>query len=205
MNASAALAGFGLGIALAGAPGPVQAILLAEGIRDGVGRAFRAMAGANLTFAVLLLAAALGFSVARPSGVVLQLLKVAGGVFLAWMAVDGFQSAQQRSERSGPRRTLPPAARGLLAVVLNPGGWIFLATVATSVFATAEQLSGHSGPVLAALALITGIAVGDGAVVLFGGVGLRRANAGLAAWVQRGLAVVLAALAVGLLVSGVMG
>ena len=37
------LAGLGLGIALAGAPGPVQAILLTEALRGGVSRGLRAM------------------------------------------------------------------------------------------------------------------------------------------------------------------
>ena len=53
-NLSPALAGLGLGIALAGAPGPVQAVLLTEALRGGATRGFRAMVGANLTLGVLL-------------------------------------------------------------------------------------------------------------------------------------------------------
>lgn len=205
MNASAAWAGLGLGVALAGAPGPVQAILLAEGVRGGVGRALRAMAGANLTFAALLLVGALGLSATRPSGAVLHALRLAGGAFLIFMAIDSLRSTG-RADAAGPgRRSLPPLARGSLAVILNPGGWIFLGTVAASLFATAEQLSGRQGAVLAALALVAGIASGDLAVVLFSGFGLRRADRRVGRWVQRSLATILAALGVGLLISGVVG
>ena len=39
----------GIGLALAGAPGPVQAILLTESVRGGFGRGLRAMLGAAAT------------------------------------------------------------------------------------------------------------------------------------------------------------
>jgi hypothetical protein len=48
MGATAVVTGFGIGIALGGAPGPVQAVLLSESTR-GLSRGFRALAGANLT------------------------------------------------------------------------------------------------------------------------------------------------------------
>ena len=68
------VAGLGVGVALASAPGPVQAVLMAEAIRGGVARGFRALAGANLTFGFLLMCLALGVSVATPSGSALRVL-----------------------------------------------------------------------------------------------------------------------------------
>jgi threonine/homoserine/homoserine lactone efflux protein len=199
-----AVAGLGLGIALASAPGPVQAVLLAESIRGGVARGFRAMAGASITFGLLLVALALGLSVAAPSGVVLQVLEVAGGALLVVLAVDGFRARPQLDPANGERRSLPPVARGSLAVLLNPGAWLFLGTAASSLFAAATQEGGTEAAVLAALALMAGLAAGDGAVVLLGGLGIRRAGERVALWVRRGLAVVLAALGVGLIVRGVV-
>ncbi|HEX2267102.1 MAG TPA: LysE family transporter, partial [Actinomycetota bacterium] len=101
-------AGFGIGVALAGAPGPVQAILLGESLRGGIVRGFRTMIGANLTFGVLLLALALGLSVAPPSGLALRILKVVGGAFLLWLAVEGLRASHQRPDDAGVnrRRTL---------------------------------------------------------------------------------------------------
>jgi threonine/homoserine/homoserine lactone efflux protein len=202
---SPVLAGLGLGLALASAPGPVQAVLLAEAVRGGVGRGFRAMAGASLTFGVLLFALALGLSVAAPSGPVLRVLKVAGGALLIWLAIDGLRSGHAVDPATGERRTLHPTLRGSLAIVLNPGAWLFLATAASSLFAAATEEAGTAGALLAALALMVGLAVGDGAVVLIGGLGLRRASERIGLWVRRVLAVILAGLGVWLIVNGVIG
>jgi threonine/homoserine/homoserine lactone efflux protein len=196
--------GLSLGIALASAPGPVQAVLLGEAVRGGIARGFRALAGANLTFGLLLVALALGLSVAPPTGVVLRTLKIAGGALLLWLAVEGFRSAGQPVGGSGERRTLPPAVRGALAVLLNPGAWLFLGAVAAPVFAEATHTGGTEASLLAAVALMVGLALGDGAVV-FLGIGVRRAGDRVGVWVRRILAGVLAAFGVWLIISGVIG
>lgn len=203
-TASPMLAGLGLGIALAGAPGPVQAVLLAEAVRGGMARGFRAMAGASLTFGFLLVALALGLSVAPPGGAALRVLRVAGGVLLLWLAVDSFRSGGGAERPSPDRRALPPAARGALAVLLNPGGWLFLGAVASPLFASATRLGGTGTALVVAAALVTGLAIGDGAVVLFGGIGVRRAGERVERWVRRALAIVLAGLGVWLLVGGLI-
>jgi threonine/homoserine/homoserine lactone efflux protein len=197
-------AGLALGLALAGAPGPVQAVLLAESVRGGVARGFRAMVGANLTFALLMAGLALGVSVVVPAGLVLRVLMVAGGVFLLWLAVDGLRSADEVDPADEGRRSLPPAARGALAVVLNPGAWLFLGAVASPLFASAAVAGGRGGSLLTAAALAVGLAIGDGAVVLVGGLGVRRAGERVGVWVRRGLALLLAALGVWLLLRGVL-
>ncbi len=166
-----------------------------------MGRGFRAMAAANLTFGVLLVALALGLSVATPSGVVLRGLKVAGGAFLLWLAVEGLRSSAHVRDDADvtARRTLPPAARGVLAVLLNPGAWLFLAAVASPLLGTATRDGGTGGALLVVVALLTGVSLGDTAVVLLGGVGVRKGGARVEKWVRRGLAVLLAALGVWLL------
>ncbi len=83
------MAALGLGLALASAPGPVQAVLLAESVRGGTARGLRALAGANATFGLLLVTLALGLSIAVPGGFLLRALEVAGGAFLIWLTVDG--------------------------------------------------------------------------------------------------------------------
>jgi homoserine/homoserine lactone efflux protein len=201
---SPVLAGLSLGVALAGAPGPVQAVLLAEAIRGGVARGLRALAGANVTFALLLVALAFGLSVAAPSGITVRVLKVVGGAFLLWLALEGFRSAGELDLASDHRRTLPPAARGALAVLLNPGAWLFLGAVAAPLFASATEAGGTRTALLAAIALVIGLAVGDGAIVVLGGVGIRRAGKRVALWIRRALAAVLAGLGLWLLVTGVI-
>src|SRR5207247_8877205 len=86
---SPALTALGIGVALAGAPGPVQAVLLAESARGGVPRGLRALAGVHGTFGLLMVCLALGLSVATPSGLVLRCLKVGGGELLVLLGIDG--------------------------------------------------------------------------------------------------------------------
>ena len=198
------MAGLGVGLALASAPGPVQAVLVTEAVRGGLVRGFRAMAGANLTFGLLLVGLALGISVAPPGGAALRVLKVAGGVLLVALAVDGFRSRRQAIDGSPGWRSLPPSVRGALAVVLNPGAWVFLGTAASSLLSGATRLGGTGSAVLVALALLVGLAMGDGTVVLLGGVGVRRAGSTVRAWVRTILATLLAGLGVWLIVGGLI-
>jgi threonine/homoserine/homoserine lactone efflux protein len=201
---SPAITGLGLGIALAGAPGPVQAILLAEALRGGTGRGLRALLGANLTFGALLLVLALGYSFAVPNPAVLRVLQVVGGLLLIALGIDGFRARDDTPPKAGARAELPPAARGALAVVLNPGAWLFLATAASSLVAAASQVGGRPAAVSAALALLAGVAAGDTTVVLAGGFGLRRAGAGAARWLRRALALALVGLGAWLVLNGVL-
>jgi threonine/homoserine/homoserine lactone efflux protein len=199
----AALAALGVGIALTAAPGPVQAVLLSESVRGGLTRGMRALAGVHATFGALLLSLAVGLSVAAPHGLALRILKVAGGLLLLWLAVDGFRSKGAVGAANG-RRGLPPALRGALAIVLNPGGWLFLGAVASPLLANAAQRGGTGIAVLTAGALVGGAALGDLALVLVGGLGLRRAGEGVGRYVRLALAVVLAGLGLWLLVSGLL-
>src|SRR5438067_5178599 len=188
------LAGFGIGIALGGAPGPVQAVLLAESTH-GPARGFRAMAGANLTFGLLLVFAAAGFSQIALGTTWLRLLDLAGGVMLLWLAFDGIRgSLSSRQGATAVAVRLPPFVRGASVVLLNPGGWLFLATVAASLFAAARLAGGRAAAIASALAMLTGLAIGDAGVVVLGAFGLRRARTGVRIWIQLGLAVLLGAL-----------
>ncbi len=202
---SPVVAGLGLGVALASAPGPVQAVLLGEAVRGGVPRGLRALAGASATFGTLLVSLALGLSVAAPSGAAFRVLRVAGGVLLIWLAIEGIRSAGEAVKGSSERRALPPAARGALAVLFNPGAWLFLGAVASPLLGSAGRLGGRGTAVFAALALMAGAAVGDVGVVLVGGMGIRRAGERVQMVVRRALGVVLGAVGVWLVTQGVMG
>ena len=76
--------------------------------------------------------------------------------------------------------------------------------MASSLFSTAARHGDTASALLAALALLTGVAIGDGALVLFGGLGLRRADARIGAWVRRALATLLGVLGLWLLVGGLI-
>lgn len=192
----------GIGIALAGAPGPVQAILLTESVRGGVGRGVRALLGAFSTWGTMLLAVALGVSLAPPEGVIFRILRLAGGLLLIWLAIDGFRANQNST--TDTRHGLPPFLRGSLAVLLNPGAWLFLGAVASPVFANASSLGGPPNAVLAAAAMSAGTVAGDLAVVLLGAFGMRRIGDTRATVVRRVLAVLLGLLGAWLLIGAAL-
>ena len=54
------------------------------------------------------------------------------------------------------------------------------------------------------LALVTGVMIGDGAVVLLGGLGIRKGGIRVATWVRRALAILLVALGLWLLLTGLI-
>lgn len=194
----------GVGIALAAAPGPVQAVLFAESVRGGFARGLRALAGVHVAFGVLLLALALGLSVAPPHGLALRILKVAGGLLLLWLAIDGIRSMGPSDRRTDGRRRLPPTLRGALAIILNPGGWLFLGAVASPLLASAAQRGGTGIAVVAAAALAVGAALGDLGVVVMGSLGVHRAQERLGRYVRLILAAVLAGIGLWLLLSGML-
>ena len=199
------VAGLGIGVALAGAPGPVQAVILSESARGGVRHGLGAVAGASLSFGTLLVGLALGLSALAVTGPALRVLQVIGGAFLVWLAVDGLRSGPS-ADGSEPRRlSLPPAARGSLAVLLNPGAWLFLGAVASPLIGASAQAGGTPAAVVAALALMAGAAAGDAALALIAGLGLRRAGSRTGAIVRRTLAAVLAVLGAWLILMGVLG
>lgn len=200
LDFSALATALAIGVALAGAPGPVQAVLLGEATRGGVARGMRALAGVHVTFGVLLAAMALGLTVVPPRGVALRVLQVAGGALLLWLAWDGLRSGDA-VEAPPDHRSVPPAVRGALAILLNPGGWLFLAAVALPLLASTAQRAGTDAALGAAAAMVVGAGIGDGALVLLGGLGLRRAGDRVSRRVRHVLAFVLAGLGLWLLVA----
>ncbi len=201
---SPVLVALGVGIAIAAAPGPVQAVLFAESVRGGLSRGLRALAGVHVAFGALVLALALGLSVAAPHGLALRILKVAGGLMLLWLAIDGVRSRGPSGQRANGRRRLPPTLRGALAIILNPGGWLFLGAVASPLLASAAQRGGTVIAVVAATALVVGASLGDLGVVVMGGLGVRRAGERLGRYIRLILAAVLAGIGLWLLLSGML-
>jgi len=179
---------FGLGMALAAAPGPVQVLLLGEAARGGLRRGLAAMAGANGTFGALLLILAAGLSVHSPSDAVLRGLRIAGGIVLMWIAIQSLIESLHPPVQDAQRPKRAPTVRGVLSVLINPAAWIFLATTAAALMTNAMRRGGRPLAFLTAGAIVAGVALIDGAFVLLGAEGRSR----LGEWSSR-LSYVLAA------------
>ncbi|MDP9342941.1 MAG: LysE family transporter [Actinomycetota bacterium] len=199
---SDAAAAFGVGVALGAAPGPVQLVLLNEASRGGLRRGFRAMAGANGTFALLLSALAAGLSFLSPGPVTVRVMKVVGGAFLLFVAASAVRDTGELEDQA-PRVRLGPTQRGALAVVLNPGAWLFLATTGSAVVAAASRDGGRPLAFLTVAALMAGVALIDGTVVLIGGGGAARLTGRAARAVRLVLAATLAGIGVWFLFQGI--
>ena len=167
------LTALGLGAALGAAPGPVQVLLLGESARGGVRRGLKAMAGANGTFGALLLLLAAGVALERPSGWFLRTIRIAGGLVLVLIAVSTVLEARRGAGGDDARPRLPPAARGVLAVLVNPGALIFLATSASALLAGAEGAGGRAFAFVTAAAMLVGVMVVDATTVLLAAGGSR--------------------------------
>jgi L-lysine exporter family protein LysE/ArgO len=166
-------AAIGLGAALGAAPGPVQVLLLGESARGGVRRGFKAMAGANGMFAVLLFALAAGVALNPPSGWALRAIQLIGGGVLIFIAVSTVLEARRGPVTDDTRPRLPPFMRGVLAVLFNPGALIFLATSASALLAGAADVGGRAFAFATAAAMVVGVMMVDATTVLVGAGGSR--------------------------------
>lgn len=204
MDVSIPLSAFFLGIALGTSPGPVQLLLFSEASRGGAGRGLRAMAGANATFGAMLLVMAAGLSALEPSPAFLRVVKVIGGAFLVFLAVDALRENRRPEVVHAPRPGLHPSLRGVVAVVLNPGVYVFLATTGAAVAASAADAGGRSLALVTMLALLAGVSLMDSAMVLLGA-GAHRVSDRFLRVLSDALAVALGALGVWLLLQGLIG
>jgi threonine/homoserine/homoserine lactone efflux protein len=196
------LAAFGLGVALGASPGPVQLLLFSEASRGGAGRGLRAMAGANATFGAMLLLLAAGLSSLEPGETFLRIVKVAGGAFLVFLAVDAIRESRRSSAAEASRSGMHPGVRGVVAVLLNPGVYVFLATTGAAVVASAVDGGGRGLALATVLALLVGVSLMDSAMVLIGA-GAHRVSERLLRILPGALAIGLGALGVWLVVQGI--
>jgi threonine/homoserine/homoserine lactone efflux protein len=205
VDVSIPLAAFGLGVALGASPGPVQLLLFSEASRGGAGRGLRAMAGANATFGSMMLLLAAGLSSLEPGETFLRVVKVIGGAFLVFLAVDAIRESRRPHVVDDPRGgLLHPGVRGIVAVLLNPGVYVFLATTGTAVVASAVDEGGRGLAVVTVLALLLGVSLMDSAMVLLGA-GAHRVSERFLRILGDVLAIAMGALGVWLIVRGLVG
>ncbi|HVH54023.1 MAG TPA: LysE family transporter [Actinomycetota bacterium] len=197
-------AAFGLGIALGASPGPVQILVFSEAARGGATRGLRAMAGANATFCFMLVLLAAGLSSIEPGQTFISVVRVIGGGFLVFLAIDALRESRRRRRVKPAPGGLHPAVRGIVAVLLNPGAYVFLATTGTAVVADAAQDGGRGLAFLTVAALLAGVSLMDSSMVLLG-TGAHRVRERALRILSDVLALALGALGLWLIVQGVAG
>jgi threonine/homoserine/homoserine lactone efflux protein len=200
-------AAFALGFALGAAPGPVQLLILTETAKRGFSGGVRVMLGANGTLFLVMVALAFGFSSLAPGVGLLRGLRVVGGGFLIYLAMDELRRI--RREAGDPAAaateappTMGPTTRGVISVVLNPGAWIFFATTASSVIADATADAGWDAALAAAFFVTIGVSLSDFTFALLGSGGRTLVGDRGLRWIRAGLSVGLAAIGIAFVVQG---
>lgn len=203
-------AAFALGFALGAAPGPVQLLILTETAQRGFWGGLRVMLGANGTLFVVMVALAFGFSSIAPGEGLLRGLRIVGGGFLIYLAIDELRRI--RREAGDPEAaataappSMGPTTRGVVSVLLNPGAWIFFATTASAVIADATADAGRGAALAAALFMTIGVSVSDFTFTLLGSGGRRLAGGRGIRWIRAALSVGLAAIGIAFVVQGLRG
>ena len=200
---------FALGAALGAAPGPVQLLILSETARHGIGQGFRVMLGANGMLLVVLVTMALGFSTIDPSPDVLRVLRLVGGLFLVYLAVNELRFLRLEPVEVGameaPRTRWGPTARGVMLVIVNPGAWIFFGTTAAAVMAEASADGGRDTALLTALAMTLGVSLTDFGSSLVGSGSRALLGPRALTWVRTALSVLLLGIGAAFVVQGVRG
>jgi threonine efflux protein len=205
-----AWAAFALGFALGAAPGPVQLLILSETARRGLGGGLRVMLGANGTLLVIMIVLAFGFSSLAPGEGLVRALRVVGGSFLIYLAVDEIRSLRREArgvvgEVAPQTRGLGPTLRGIVSVLLNPGAWIFFATTASAVVADATADGGRDAAIVAAFAMSIGVSCSDLLFTLIGSGGRHLVGDRGLRWIRGTLSLGLAAIGVAFIWQGANG
>jgi len=119
-----------LGFSAAASPGPFQAFLLAQTLRNGALRslplALAPLASDGPVIALMLLV------LTRAPPALLRGLQLAGGVFLLWVAAGLLRSLRRAPAPGRPVQPEPPLRaflRGVAMNALSPGPWIFWSLV----------------------------------------------------------------------------
>lgn len=198
-------AAFALGFALGAAPGPVQLLILTETATRGFSGGVRVMLGANGTLFVVMVALAFGFSSLAPGEGVLRGLRIVGGGFLIYLAVEELRRLRvevRDPEAGGAVGTMGPTMRGVVSVILNPGAWIFFATTASAVIGDATADGGRNAALAAAVAMTIGVSASDFTFTALGSGGRRLVGDRGLRWVRGALSVGLATIGVAFVVQG---
>jgi threonine/homoserine/homoserine lactone efflux protein len=201
-------AAFALGFALGAAPGPVQLLILTETAKRGFSGGVRVMLGANGTLFLVMVALAFGFSSLAPGEGVLRGLRIVGGGFLIYLAVEELRRLRvevRDPEASGAVGMMGPTMRGVVSVILNPGAWIFFATTASAVIGDATADGGRDAALAAAVAMTIGVSASDFTFTALGSGGRRLVGDRGLRWVRGALSVGLATIGMAFVVQGLRG
>jgi len=185
--------GLTFGFAAAVQPGPFQTYLISQTVSHGWRRTLPAVLAPLLSDGPIILLVLL--ALVRLPDIAIQLLRLAGGAFVIYLAIQAFRTCRQfeaanAAEKSGPKSLL----QATFVNLLNPNPYLFWSLVGGPLLLAAWREAPLHGVALLGgfyLILIGGMALG---VILFGTTGrlgpmVNRALLGISALALLGLGV----------------
>jgi len=142
-------AGIVLGLSAGFSPGPLLALVISQTLRYGMREGIKAAAAPLVTDVPIILLALLVLSRLASFRPVLGLISLSGGMFVAWLAVEGFRSG--RLPASAPAAVPQSLGRGVLVNLLSPHPYLFWLTVGAP-----TVLKGWGEGGLSAIAFVAG-------------------------------------------------
>ena len=170
------LEGAWLGLSAAVAPGPFQAYLLAQSVRNGAARTLP-VAGVPLVTDPPVIAVVLLVLAQVPAGLV-RALGVAGGAVVFWLGVGALRAAAAPPAPPGARAPPAGVVRAIVVNLTNPNVWIWWSGAAGPTLVGAWRESAWSAA--AFLAGFYVLLVGGSALLVVLASRLARAGPGLA-------------------------
>jgi threonine/homoserine/homoserine lactone efflux protein len=159
------LAFCGVALLIAVTPGPDMALVMRNGLRGGRSAAFRTILGIGVGLLGWALATAVGVAaVLAASTALFTVLKIAGGVYLAYLGLRTLLALRRGGHRPEPAaRRGSPFRQGLVTNLLNPKLAVFFTTLL-------PQFISEGDPYVAKSILLAALFVGIGMcwLVLYG-------------------------------------
>lgn len=198
-----------LGFALAASPGPVNALAVARGLRDGASRAVLLTAGAHTAdtlYATLVILGA-GPFVNRPA--VQVALSIGGGLFLAHLGIANLRSAWRRDQAlpvgaDGKGPLWAAYREGFTVALFSPLTIVFWMSVFGGYYAEATARGSRTSPVVLLAFLMVGAGLWTGLAALAIYCGRKSLRGGWYEVLVIGLSMLLLAFAGRLLWSGLV-
>lgn len=122
-------------------PGPTNIVLLSSVLNFGYKKSLPFMLANIITYPIMMILTGLGFGILlKQYPLAMDILKIAGLLYLTWMAWKIFKDTSTYEENSDSRNEPFTFTQSLIYPWLNPKAWIIY-TSAISVFVTSEDNS----------------------------------------------------------------
>jgi len=122
--------GISLGIAAGVSPGPVLALVISETLNHGLKAGMKVALALLITDIPIILLSLLAMFYFQKNNLILGILSVSGGVFLAFLARDNFRMSEFNRVNSKGNDSF---RKGLIANLLNPAPYVFWLTIGTPI------------------------------------------------------------------------